>query len=123
MHKLLITAGLVLGSVTLTSAACAQDAHAGHDMGGDNAEPSVSAYVEAMDRMHAAMGEMDYTGDADIDFAVGMIPHHQAAIDMANIVLEHGDDPEIAALAQEIIEAQQAEIAQLEAWLAENGGN
>lgn len=42
---------------------------------------------------------------------------------MANIVLEHGDDPEIAALAQEIIEAQEAEIAQLEAWLAENGGN
>lgn len=123
MHKLLITAGLVLGSVTLTPAAFAQDAHAGHDMGGDNAEPSVSAYVEAMDRMHAAMGEMDYTGDADIDFAVGMIPHHQAAIDMANIVLEHGDDPEIAALAQEIIEAQEAEIAQLEAWLAENGGN
>lgn len=123
MHKLLITAGLVLGSVTLTPAAFAQDAHAGHDMGGDNAEPSVSAYVEAMDRMHAAMGEMDYTGDADVDFAVGMIPHHQAAIDMANIVLEHGDDPEIAALAQEIIEAQEAEIAQLEAWLAENGGN
>ncbi|WMT85948.1 DUF305 domain-containing protein [Pelagibacterium sp. 26DY04] len=123
MHKLLITAGLVLGSVTLAPAAFAQDAHAGHDMGGDNAEPSVSAYVEAMDRMHAAMGEMDYTGDADIDFAVGMIPHHQAAIDMANIVLEHGDDPEIAALAQEIIEAQEAEIAQLEAWLAENGGN
>jgi uncharacterized protein (DUF305 family) len=79
--------------------------------------------MEAMDRMHEAMGEMDYTGDADIDFAVGMIPHHQAAIDMARIVLEHGDDPEIAALAEEIIAAQEAEIAQLEAWLAEHADN
>jgi uncharacterized protein (DUF305 family) len=121
MHKLLISVGLVLGS-TFAFPAIAQDAHAGHDMG-ESTEPSAAAYMEAMDRMHEAMGEMDYTGDADIDFAVGMIPHHQAAIDMARIVLEHGDDPEIAALAEEIIAAQEAEIAQLEAWLAEHADN
>ena len=71
-----------------------------------------------MDTMHGAMSSMEYSGDADIDFARGMIPHHQAAIDMARIVLEHGKDAEIRKLAEEIIEAQEREIKQLETWLA-----
>jgi uncharacterized protein (DUF305 family) len=47
-----------------------------------------------------------------------MIPHHQAAIDMAKVQLEHGKDPEIRKLSEEIIKAQESEIKQLEAWLA-----
>ena len=70
--------------------------------------------------MHEAMAGMAYSGNADIDFARGMIPHHVAAIEMAEIVLEHGSDPEIRALAEAIIAAQEAEIAELEAWLAAN---
>nr|WP_246232704.1 DUF305 domain-containing protein [Aurantimonas aggregata] len=92
----------------------------GHGMVAAGDAPSSRAYAEANDRMHAAMGA-DLTGDADVDFVRSMIPHHQGAIDMARIQLEYGKDPELAALAETIIAAQEAEIAEMEAWLAARG--
>jgi uncharacterized protein (DUF305 family) len=58
------------------------------------------------------------TGDADVDFVQGMIPHHQGAVDMAKIVLQYGADPDIKKMAQDIIAAQDKEIAMFRAWLA-----
>jgi uncharacterized protein (DUF305 family) len=92
--------------------------HSGHAMHGDES-PATRAFMEANMRMHAGM-EIDYSGDADVDFMRGMIAHHQGAIDMARIVLEHGDDPEARKLAEEIIAAQEAEIAFMQGWLEKN---
>jgi len=110
-------AGLALGG-----AAFAQESHDGHGsaVAGENASPASAGYREAMDRMHEAMNAMQDTGDADVDFARGMIPHHQAAIDMARVALEYAREPEIRELAEAIVAAQESEIEQLEAWLEKN---
>ena len=48
-----------------------------------------------------------------------MIRHHEGAITMAETVLEAGTNPDVELLAQQIVVAQQAEIEQLRALLAE----
>lgn len=80
---------------------------------------ATEAYRAASEAMHAAM-DIELTGDPDVDFARGMIAHHEGAIDMATVLLEHGDDPELRQLAEAIIAAQEAEVAFLEAWLVEH---
>jgi len=82
--------------------------------------PASLAYQGANNKMHAAMA-ITYSGDADVDFAKGMIPHHQGAIDMAKIVLAFGADPEIKQLANGIIKAQESEIALMREWLQKKG--
>lgn len=85
------------------------------DMKAPVSEPA-AAYKAVNDRMHKDM-TIDFTGDADVDFARGMIPHHQGAIEMAKVVLKYGKDPEVRRMAEQIIKAQEEEIVQLQAML------
>ncbi|WP_226951190.1 CopM family metallochaperone [Rhizobium terrae] len=82
--------------------------------------PAASGYIAANEKMHKDMA-ISYSGDADVDFVRSMIPHHQGAIDMAKVELEHGKDPEIRKLAEAVIKAQEAEIAEMQAWLKARG--
>jgi uncharacterized protein (DUF305 family) len=81
--------------------------------------PSSLAFHGINMKMHKAM-DIPFTGNSDVDFVKGMIPHHEGAVDMAKTVLAFGKDPEVRALADSIIKSQEAEIAQMKAWLAKN---
>lgn len=83
------------------------------------ASPSDKAYREANEKMHQDMA-MQFTGNPDTDFVRGMIPHHQGAIDMAEVELKYGKDPVLRALAKKIIADQKREISEMRAWLAKH---
>ena len=85
---------------------------------GDNSPSSIAFHGVNM-KMHRAM-DIAFTGNADVDFVKGMIPHHAGAIDMAKVVLAFGKDPEVRKLAESIIKAQETEIAQMQDWLKKN---
>ena len=74
------------------------------------------ADMAMMHNMHVA-----YTGNPDIDFRTHMIPHHQGAIDMAKVALKHAKNADTKTMAQKIIDDQEKEIAEMQAWLKKNG--
>ena len=81
------------------------------------AATAAAAYRAAMDRMHGPMMQGIANADPDTAFVLGMIPHHQGAIDMAEIVLRFGKDAGNQHFAREIIATQKREIGEMRQWL------
>jgi len=78
------------------------------------------ALVAGFNQMHTTMGSVSKSGNSDVDFVKLMLPHHQAAIDMAKVQLLYGKDPQMRRLAQEIITDQQSEIELIQLWLKQH---
>jgi uncharacterized protein (DUF305 family) len=122
--KTALISAVTMAAISFTAGAVlAQDkvdhsAHGGHSMSG---APWAMAYDAANAVMHEGMA-ISYSDNPDLDFARAMLAHHQGAVAMAQIQLQHGTDPEMRALAQAIIDAQAAEIAQMQAFIAKLGG-
>lgn len=103
-----------------------QDMH-GKMMGGSmtmapkgDTGPSSLAFNGVIAKMHQDMA-IPFSGNADVDFVKSMIPHHQSAVDMAKVVLAFGKDPGVKKVAEDVIKAQEAEIAWLKDWLKKQG--
>lgn len=104
----------------------AQQADAMHGMHMEDAQHAAHGeatheFKAADDKMMRDMTAPEYTGDADKDFVAHMIPHHQGAIEMAQIELKYGKDPELKRLARNIIKAQHDEIAFMRRWQEKHG--
>lgn len=82
--------------------------------------PHIVAYQQSMNAMHKDMMTASQISNPDRAFALGMIPHHQGAVQMAQIELKYGTDPKMRQLAQAIIQAQEPEIKQMQNWLSQN---
>lgn len=114
------------GAATMPEACMAADGGMkGHDMGAMAApDASLSEHQAAMMQGMMATSNQMMQGvmsdDPDMAFACGMIPHHQAAINMAKAELQYGDDQEMKEMAQMIIDAQTKEIEQLSTWIEEH---
>lgn len=78
------------------------------------------AFKAATMKMHEEM-PMQFSGNTDTDFVKSMIPHHQGAIDMAEVEMKYGKNPQARKFAEDIIKAQRAEIEEFNKWLRENG--
>jgi len=108
---------LIIGALAATGttllAACGGTDNAGMNhgamtpMGGMAATPTSGM---------AGMGGTPTSGDYDRDFIDMMVPHHQAAIDMAKVAQAHATHAELKSLADAIISAQEGEIAQMKGW-------
>ena len=73
--------------------------------------------MQGMTQMNQDMMAAAQYKDPDVAFAAGMLPHHIGAVKMAEVELKYGKDPEMRKLAEDIINAQQAEIEQMQKWL------
>jgi uncharacterized protein (DUF305 family) len=81
--------------------------------------PASAAFQAINQKMHEGM-DITFTGNTDVDFVRGMIPHHQGAVDMAKTLIAFGKDPQIRKLAEEIVKSQESEIAMMQEWLKKN---
>ena len=116
MKKLMTFIALSTAAVSICAQANEQhQAHMNMPMSTDSAMQQ--ELMQGMNQMNQDMMAAAQYKDPDVAFAAGMLPHHIGAVKMAEVELKYGKDPEMRKLAENIINAQQAEIEQMQKWL------
>lgn len=123
---------LALGAIATASVLNACSSSAQNQTQTPSATATNTGSMQGMD--HSNMGGMNHgdmkqggmmdhmmdLGPADAEFDLrfidSMIPHHEGAVIMAREVLQKSKRPELKKLAQDIIKAQDKEIAQMRQW-------
>jgi uncharacterized protein (DUF305 family) len=98
-------------SAVALAAGCGGTSHGG----GHTGDQSATAGATGSPSATAAHNQ------ADIAFAQGMIPHHQQAVEMAELAETRASDPQVKALAAKIKTAQAPEIEEMTTWLTNWG--
>ncbi|WP_036491385.1 DUF305 domain-containing protein [Neisseria sicca] len=110
---------ITLSAVAISNYAQANEqphqAHMNMSMSTDSAMQQ--ELMQGMNQMNQDMMAAAQYKDPDVAFAAGMLPHHIGAVKMAEVELKYGKNPEMRKLAEDIINAQQAEIEQMQKWL------
>ena len=96
-------AAFLLGGFTVSVAATLED--------GDEAGGSGMTMSQMNDDLRDKSGD-----DYDAAFLALMIEHHQGALDMAKLSVERAEHAEVKRLSEDIVEAQEREIAQMRRW-------
>ena len=136
----LLTATALAASLAGAALAHDEHGHEGHQAGAGSGESHQTDMQKMMADMMPAPGDapstvefkkadmammhdmhVAYTGDPDVDLRTHMIPHHKGAIAMAAVALKYAKDPVSKAMAQKIIDDQEKEIADMQAWLKQHG--
>lgn len=120
-HTRLAVAGL-LSAVSLTVAACgsaggnAGDTNSGGAEGGRKNGGMGATNQSGMHQTSGGMASgmlMENGRYSDESFIDAMVPHHQGAVEMAEVALDNAEHDEIRQLSENIIAAQEAEIKEL----------
>ncbi len=110
MKRTLVPALVIAGMAVL--GACSNTQEPAHDMSTMSSPTAEQSPAEASAQFN----------DADVQFAQMMIPHHQQAVEMSDLIADKsGIDPQVLDLAAQIKEAQAPEIEQLTQWLEQWG--
>lgn len=115
--KRIVSFTIIAGTMFISLLSCSKD---------DDLELQAHDDNRMMDSMHAVMSRMEAmpkTNDPEIDFPKMMIMHHQGAINMGNVQIQEGKNDSLKRFSQKMIDAQQKEIEDLSAILAEETVN
>jgi uncharacterized protein (DUF305 family) len=116
MKRTLLLTGAGLAA-TLVLGACGSDAEDGASMSGMNGHGSASSTTSSSTGTSTASSRA-----GDVMFAQMMIPHHQQAVEMADLALANpSTSAEVKTLAEQVKAAQDPEIATMNGWLGQWG--